>query len=81
MINGHFTKGLPHYVQNRIISIFYDFPGDTEESPKWFASVLLLNNKTLVVDNDIISPQEYLTKAKYVDVIERDVGTPRQTIR
>ncbi|XP_026466165.1 transferrin-like [Ctenocephalides felis] len=58
-----------------------DALGDTEESPKWFASVLLLNNKTLVADNDIISPQEYLTKAKYVDVIERDVGTPRQTIR
>lgn len=48
----------------------------------WITSVLALNDKTLAVDNaGPYSPQQYLEKAKYVDVIERDVLAPRRTVR
>lgn len=48
----------------------------------WITSVLALNDKTLAVDNSgPYSPQEYLDKAKYIDVIERDVLAPRRTVR
>nr|BAQ94504.1 transferrin [Nephotettix cincticeps] len=49
---------------------------------EWISSVLALNNKTLAQDNKgPYTPQEYLGKAKYVDVIERDVLEPRRSVR
>nr|QHB21602.1 venom transferrin 1 [Platymeris rhadamanthus] len=46
----------------------------------WITTVLLLSDKTLAVDNKILSPLEYLKKSQYYDVIGRDVVNPsRQT--
>nr|AGI17578.1 transferrin [Pyrrhocoris apterus] len=47
----------------------------------WIAKVLTINNKTLAVDNTPQSPLKFLEKAKYKDVIERDVLEPRRTVR
>nr|AAD02419.1 transferrin [Riptortus clavatus] len=47
----------------------------------WIAKVLTINNKTLAVDNTPSSPLKYLEKAKYKDVIERDVLQPSRTVR
>ncbi|XP_014287394.1 transferrin [Halyomorpha halys] len=47
----------------------------------WIATVLTLNNKTLTVDNQEQSPLNYLLKAKYKDVIERDVLEPKRVVR
>nr|BAN20810.1 transferrin [Riptortus pedestris] len=47
----------------------------------WIAKVLTLNNKTLPVANTPHSPLKYLEKAKYKDVIERDVLDPRRHVR
>ncbi|KAL1122644.1 hypothetical protein AAG570_002971 [Ranatra chinensis] len=48
---------------------------------EWIAKVLALNNMTVAVDNSPASPMHYLTKAKYMDVIERDFITPKQVVR
>nr|ATU82501.1 venom transferrin 1 [Lethocerus distinctifemur] len=47
----------------------------------WIATVLALNDKTIAVDNTPSAPLNYLTKAKYLDVIERDVIKPKQYVR
>lgn len=48
---------------------------------KWFESVLVLNNKTVIKDNKLISPHDYLDKANYTDVIEREYGPPVKVVR
>ncbi|XP_054265338.1 transferrin [Macrosteles quadrilineatus] len=49
---------------------------------EWITSVLALNNKTLARDNNgPYAPLQYLEKAKYVDVIERDVLEPRRYVK
>jgi len=51
-------------------------------SADWHSSVLELSNTTTAVDNaNNFHPLEYLTKAKYYDVIGRDVILPRRTVR
>lgn len=47
----------------------------------WLEKVLILSNKTLPKENKVISPRDYLDKANYTDVIERDYGPPVKTVR
>nr|AXA98484.1 Transferrin [Nilaparvata lugens] len=48
----------------------------------WISTVLHLNEKTLAVNNKgPYSPKQYLEKAKYYDVIERDVMKPKREAR
>lgn len=47
----------------------------------WLEKVLELNDKTAPRENKIISPGDYLDKANYTDVVERDYGPPFKTIR
>lgn len=47
----------------------------------WLEKVLELNDKTVPIENKIISPTDYLNKANYTDVIERDYGPPYKTVR
>lgn len=47
----------------------------------WLEKLLELNEKTLPRENKIISPGDYLDKANYTDVIERDYGPPFKTVR
>ncbi|KAJ4426278.1 hypothetical protein ANN_27090 [Periplaneta americana] len=55
--------------------------GETEHAA-WLSKVLDLNNKTVAVDNGgPFSPQQYLDKANYTDVIERDTGDPHRPVR
>lgn len=50
-------------------------------SADWFSLVLQLSDKTVAVDNaNVLHPYEYLLKAKYYDVIGRDVVVPRRTV-
>ncbi|KAJ9587804.1 hypothetical protein L9F63_018761, partial [Diploptera punctata] len=50
-----------------------------KENADWLSKVLDLNNKTIPVDNQgPYSPQNYLNKANYTDVIERDTGAPHR---
>jgi len=52
------------------------------EKADWLNKVLILDNKTMAVDNQgPYSPQDYLNKANYTDVIERDTGSPHRTVR
>ncbi|PNF38524.1 Transferrin [Cryptotermes secundus] len=52
------------------------------EKADWLSKVLDLNNKTVAVDNQgPYSPQDYLNKANYTDVIERDSGAPQRPVR
>lgn len=46
------------------------------------SKVLILSNETVAVDNkEPISPQQYLDKANYSDVIARDTVPPRKPVR
>ncbi|KAK7586107.1 hypothetical protein V9T40_003983 [Parthenolecanium corni] len=48
----------------------------------WFTLVLQLNDKTITVDNaNLLHPNEYLSKAKFYDVIARNVVAPRRSVR
>ncbi|XP_060524310.1 transferrin [Cylas formicarius] len=47
----------------------------------WLEKVLEINDKGLPRENKIISPGEYLDKANYTDVVERDYGPPYKSIR
>lgn len=51
-------------------------------SADWFTMVLQLNDKTVTVNNaNMLHPYEYLSKAKFYDVIGRNVVAPRRSIR
>ncbi|KAJ8942969.1 hypothetical protein NQ318_016744 [Aromia moschata] len=54
--------------------------GARNHSP-WLEKVLELTDKSQPRENKIISPGDYLDKANYTDVIERDYGPPFKTIR
>lgn len=54
--------------------------GNRNHAP-WLEKVLELNNKTLPRENKIIGPGDYLDKANYTDVVERDYGPPFKTTR
>ncbi|XP_018576299.1 transferrin [Anoplophora glabripennis] len=54
--------------------------GSQHHAP-WLEKVLELNDKTAPRENKVISPGDYLDKANYTDVIERDYGPPFKTIR
>lgn len=47
----------------------------------WLEKVLELTNKTLPKENKVISPRDYLDKANYTDVVERDYGPPIKIVR
>lgn len=48
----------------------------------WYTIVLQLNNKTVTVDNaNMLHPMEYLSKAKFYDIIGRNVASPRRSVR
>ncbi|KAF5303807.1 hypothetical protein FQR65_LT18952 [Abscondita terminalis] len=47
----------------------------------WLQKVLELNEKTMPREQKIISPADYLDKANYTDVIEREYGPPYKTVR
>ncbi|XP_076250329.1 transferrin 1 [Rhynchophorus ferrugineus] len=53
----------------------------TKNHAPWLQKILELNDKTAPKENKIISPKDYLDKANYTDVIERDYGPPFKTIR
>nr|Q02942.1 RecName: Full=Transferrin; Flags: Precursor [Blaberus discoidalis]AAA27820.1 transferrin [Blaberus discoidalis] len=58
-----------------------DTIGETENAD-WLSKVLDLNNKTIPIDNQgPYSPENYLNKANYTDVIERDTGAPHRPVR
>lgn len=48
---------------------------------QWLEKVLELDDKTIPKENKIIPPGDYLDKANYTDVIERDYGPPFKTVR
>lgn len=54
--------------------------GAKEHAP-WLEKVLELNDKTEPKENKIISPGDYLDKANYTDVVERDYGPPYKLLR
>lgn len=54
--------------------------GETKHS-HWLESVLEINNKSLIKSGDFISPKDYLEKANYTDVIEREYGPPVKVVR
>lgn len=54
--------------------------GEETES-QWLSDVLTLNNKTHIRETDLLSPKQYLDKANYTDVIERDYGPPKKYVR
>lgn len=47
----------------------------------WLESVLEVNNKSIIIDTDLISAKDYLNKANYTDVIEREYGPPVKVVR
>lgn len=47
----------------------------------WLEKVLEITNKNVARENKVISPRDYLDKANYTDVIERDYGPPIKTVR
>lgn len=47
----------------------------------WLESVLEVNDKSVIKDNPLISPKEYLDRANYTDVIEREYGPPVKVVR
>lgn len=47
----------------------------------WLESVLTVNNKSVIKDTKLISPKDYLDKANYTDVIEREYGPPVKVIK
>ncbi|KAF5286393.1 hypothetical protein FQA39_LY16313 [Lamprigera yunnana] len=47
----------------------------------WLKKILELSEKTLPREHKIISPRDYLDKANYTDVIEREYGPPFKTVR
>jgi melanoma-associated antigen p97 len=53
----------------------------TKNHAPWLEKVLELNDKTVPKENKVISPGDYLDKANYTDVIERDYGPPFKTVR
>ncbi|CAH0552540.1 unnamed protein product [Brassicogethes aeneus] len=48
---------------------------------KWLEKILELSDKTLPKESKVIGPGDYLDKANYTDVLERDYGPPFKTIR
>lgn len=54
--------------------------GIKEQAP-WLEKILELNEKTEPKENKIISPGDYLDKANYTDVVERDYGPPYKLVR
>lgn len=54
--------------------------GAKEHAP-WLEKILELNDKTEPKENKIISPGDYLDKANYTDVVERDYGPPYKLLR
>lgn len=53
----------------------------TKNHAPWLEKILELNDKTVPKENKIITPGDYLDKANYTDVIERDYGPPFKTVR
>ncbi|XP_066256640.1 transferrin isoform X1 [Euwallacea similis] len=47
----------------------------------WMEKILELNDKSAPKENKIISPGDYLDKANYTDVVERDHGPPFKSVR
>ncbi|KAK4883705.1 hypothetical protein RN001_007024 [Aquatica leii] len=47
----------------------------------WLKKILELTEKTMPREQKIISPGDYLDKANYTDVVEREYGPPYKTIR
>lgn len=54
--------------------------GVKEHAP-WLEKILELNDKTEPKESKIISPGDYLDKANYTDVVERDYGPPFKLLR
>ncbi|KAF7995583.1 hypothetical protein HCN44_006690 [Aphidius gifuensis] len=54
--------------------------GEKEKS-NWWKNLLLLDDKTLAVKTVPIKPEEHLIEAQYLDVIERNSGTPERDAR
>ncbi|RZC39825.1 transferrin, partial [Asbolus verrucosus] len=57
-----------------------DTVGSKSHAP-WLEKVLEINDKSVPKANKVISPGDYLDKANYTDVIERDYGPPFKTVR
>lgn len=51
------------------------------EKADWWKDLMLLNEKTLAVAAQPVSPEEHLLSAKYMDVIERNSGAPERNAR
>lgn len=54
--------------------------GVKEHAP-WLEKILELSDKTEPKESKIISPGDYLDKANYTDVVERDYGPPFKLLR
>lgn len=52
-----------------------------KEKAAWWKDLMLLDEKTLAVAAPPIAPEEHLTNAKYLDVIERNSGAPERNAR
>ncbi|KAJ3640628.1 hypothetical protein Zmor_027180 [Zophobas morio] len=53
----------------------------TKNHAPWLEKVLELNEKLIPKENKVIPAGDYLDKANYTDVIERDYGPPYKTVR
>ncbi|KAG8041094.1 hypothetical protein G9C98_002082 [Cotesia typhae] len=52
-----------------------------EEKADWWKDLLLLDEKTVPIISDKISPEQHLENSKYLDVIERNSGAPERDAR
>lgn len=77
MANADIVKNIDE-LRNKIANL--DTIGE-KKNATWFEKVLILDEKTVVKNNKLISPSDYLNKANYTDVIEREYGPPIKVVR
>lgn len=77
MANADIVKNIDE-LRNKIANL--DAIGE-KKNATWFEKVLILDEKTVVKNNKPISPGDYLDKANYTDVIEREYGPPIKVLK
>jgi hypothetical protein len=77
IMNGDITKTLDE-IRQKIKNL--NSIGEKNHA-HWQESVLEVNNKSVIRDDDLITVKDYLNKANYTDVIEREYGPPVKVVR
>ncbi|KAJ8681899.1 hypothetical protein QAD02_017691, partial [Eretmocerus hayati] len=52
-----------------------------EKKASWWKNLMLLDEKTVAVASQAIDPEQHLKVAKYMDVVERNLGAPERNAR